>query len=172
MDHKSAEMYLNTIEFILIDNEKFDNDGFFVVRDICNSEDLYTPIPSFERGKLIHYGKTVNDYDIVQETQVLGSIARYDYPQYRDLHKKIGEKIEDLIGRKLYTTYFYDRFYFPELELKRHTDRESCEISFTLHVGTNLPDNLKDWPIWVQSPHYVDTIEENNAIICSYGYIH
>ena len=25
MDHKSAEMYLNTIECILIDNEKFDN---------------------------------------------------------------------------------------------------------------------------------------------------
>ena len=141
-------------------NEKFDNDGFLVVRNICNSEYLYTPIPSFERGSLIHYGKTVNDYDIAEEAQVAGSIARYNYPQYRDLHKEIGKKLEDLIGRKLYTTYFYDRFYFSGQELKRHKDRESCEISFTLHVSNNLPDNLKDWPIWIQSPHYVESIEE------------
>ena len=66
-------------------NEKFDNDGFLVVRNICNSEYLYTPIPSFERGSLIHYGKTVNDYDIAEEAQVAGSIARYNYPQYNKI---------------------------------------------------------------------------------------
>jgi len=142
-------------------NEKFDNDGYFVVRNICNSEDLYSPVPSTKRGTKMEFNtSSITNYSTSVEDQVPHSIARYNYPKYRNLHNEIGEKLEDVIGRKLYTTYFYDRFYFPGQELERHRDRESCEISFTLHVGTNLPDNLKDWPILVESPHYVESIEE------------
>ena len=61
---------------------------------------------------------------------------------------RISEKIEEIIGRKLYTTYFYDRFYLPGQELKKHTDRDSCEISVTVHIDTNIKEH---WPIWVKN---------------------
>ena len=140
-------------------NEEFDENGYFIVRDICDIKDLYTPIPSFEKGTQVRYEKTIDKFSTCSEDQVPGSIARYYYPRYTKLHHEIGEKLEDIIGRKLYTTYFYDRFYFPGQELERHKDRDACEISCTLHISSNLPDNL-DWPIWIQSPNYVNSIEE------------
>jgi hypothetical protein len=38
-------------------------------------------------------------------------------------------------GRKLYPTYSYARLYTNGEELKKHTDRESCEISATITLG-------------------------------------
>ena len=59
-------------------------------------------------------------------------------PQYRSIHSGIRLKLEKELGRKLYNTYYYDRFYFPGQELTKHTDRDACEISVTVNVSTNL----------------------------------
>ena len=80
---------------------------------------------------------------------VEGSVSRYNHPQYRRIHIGIGHKIAEIIGRKLYPTYFYDRYYFPGQELTRHADRDACEISVTVHVSTNIKE---DWPIWIKTP--------------------
>ena len=135
-------------------NEQFDLDGYYVIKDLWDVEELYHPLPS-ERGMLRYWGKEPDQFEHNQlEEQVNGSLSRYNHPQYRRIHSKIGEKIEKVIGRRLYTTYFYDRFYFPGQELKKHTDRDSCEISITVHVSTNLEE---DWPIWVKTPNiYTD----------------
>ena len=58
-------------------------------------------------------------------------------------------KLENIIGRKLYNTYYYDRFYFAGQDLKVHTDRDSCEISVSIHISSNVD---KPWPLWVQTP--------------------
>ena len=55
-------------------------------------------------------------------------------------------KLEEAIGRKLYNTYYYDRFYYPGQELTRHADRDACEISVSVHVSTNLEGKDADWP--------------------------
>ena len=86
------------------------------------------------------------------EQQVEGSLARYWHPQYRTIHSGIRKKIEKEIGRKLYNTYFYDRYYFPGQALTKHADRDACEISVSIHISTNLPDNLKDWPFKIKTP--------------------
>ena len=46
-------------------------------------------------------------------------------------------------------TYYYDRYYFSAQELKRHVDRDACEISVTIHIGTNLNE---PWPICIKTP--------------------
>ena len=56
------------------------------------------------------------------------------------------------MGRKLYNTYYYDRYYFPGQALTKHADRDACEISVTMHISTNLPDDLKDWVIKIKTP--------------------
>ena len=80
------------------------------------------------------------------------------YPQYKDIHTTIKNIVETLIGRRLYETYYYDRFYFPGQELKKHIDRPACEISVTVHVSTNLKEN---WPIWIKTP---DTFTDNSKM--------
>ena len=82
------------------------------------------------------------------ELQVSGSVARYNYPKYKYAHSQIRLEIEKHIGRKLLNTYYYDRFYFPGQRLEKHIDRDACEISISVHVGSNLN---KPYPFKIQS---------------------
>ena len=129
-------------------NEEFDKDGYLVVKNLWDPEELYHPVP-MERGQINYFGSIDKFYHNPVEQQVEGSLARYHHPQYREIHSQIRIKLEKIIGRKLYDTYYYDRFYFPGQDLKKHTDRDACEISVTVHVGTNLQE---PWPIWIKTP--------------------
>jgi hypothetical protein len=140
-------------------NEKFDKDGYLVVKDLWDPEELYHPVPE-ERGQYDYYDKNPEHFNYTpEESQVEGSIARYWHPQYRVIHTGIRLKLEKIIGRKLYNTYYYDRFYFPGQELKRHADRNGCEISVSIHVSTNLKGKDADWPFWIKTP---DTYTDEN----------
>jgi len=86
-------------------------------------------------------------------------------------------KLEEHLGRKLYNTYYYDRFYYPGQELTRHADRDACEISVTVHINTNLEGKDKDWPIWIKTPDtYTDKTKstvlvpgENRSVVLQPG---
>jgi len=133
-------------------NEKFEKDGYFIIKDLWDPEELYYPVPDI-KGSLHYWGKGPEQYHhSPTENQVDGSLSRYSHPQYRSAHNGIRKKLEKEIGRKLYNTYYYDRYYFPGQELLAHADRDACEISVSIHVGTNLPDDLKDWPLKIKTP--------------------
>jgi len=137
-------------------NEFFDTYGYLIIENLCDPEKLFHPVPK-ERGLFNWKGSNELDkftYEEV-EIQVNGSVARYWHPQYRKIHSEIRLVLEQVIGRKLYNTYYYDRFYFPGQPLIKHTDRPSCEISVTIHIGTNIKES---WPIWIKTP---DTFEDN-----------
>jgi hypothetical protein len=121
-------------------------------------------VPPKERGLIKYNGKTPEPiwYQPTEE-QVNGSLSRYSHPKYKDLHNEIRKKTEKIIGKKLYNTYYYERFYFPGQELKRHVDRNACEISVTLHISTNLPSEQADWPIWIKTPDKYS--EDKNEIL-------
>ena len=133
-------------------NKQFEKDGYLVVKDLWDPEELYHPVPDM-RGMVTYWGKNTDQfsYDPL-ENQVEGSFSRYWHPQYRTIHSSIRLKLEKEIGRKLYNTYYYDRFYFPGQELTKHADRDACEISVSIHISTNLPDELKDWPFKIKTP--------------------
>ena len=137
-------------------NEFFDTYGYLIIENLCDPEKLFHPVPK-KRGLFNWKGSDELDkftYEEV-ENQVNGSVARYWHPQYRKIHSEIRLILEQVIGRKLYNTYYYDRFYFPGQELKKHTDRPACEISVTIHVSTNIKES---WPIWIKTP---DTFEDS-----------
>ena len=130
-------------------NKSLEENGYFVVKNLWNPEDLYYPVPE-ERGLFNWWGKKIDQFTHQPaEMQVEGSLARYWYPQYREIHSGIRAKLEKVIGRNLYNTYYYDRFYFAGQELSRHTDRDACEISVTIHISTNMST---PWPIWIKTP--------------------
>ena len=137
-------------------NEFFDTNGYLIIKNLCDPKKLFHPVPK-ERGLFNWKGSDKLDKFTHQEVenQVNGSVARYWHPQYRKIHSEIRLILERIIGRKLYNTYYYDRFYFPGQELKKHTDRPACEISVSIHVSTNIKES---WPIWIKTP---DTFEDS-----------
>ena len=130
-------------------NDSFEENGFLIIKNLYDYKKLLCPPPE-KTGMYKWWGKKLDQFTYNEdESQVEGSIARYWHPHYRQAHRDIRLILEKEIGRKLYTTYYYDRFYFAGQELTRHTDRSACEISVSIHIGTNLQDN---WPIYFKTP--------------------
>lgn len=123
-------------------NEEFDKNGFFVIKKLCNPEFLYCKVPEENlKGKMLFYNLENKFYTVKEEDQVQGSISRFDFPDYSQAYHQIKLIMENFIGRKLNKTYYYDRFYFVNQELKKHQDRPECEISCTYHVSSNIKDS-------------------------------
>jgi len=158
-------------------NDSFEKNGYLVIKDLWDPEELYHPLPEV-RGQLNYWGTKLDQVNHTEvEQQVEGSLARYWHPQYRAIHCGIRMKLEEHLGRKLYNTYYYDRYYFPGQELTKHADRDACEISVTVHISTNLEGKDADWPIWIKTPDtYTDKTKsqvlvpgENRSVILKPG---
>ena len=146
-------------------NEEFDKDGYLVIRDLWDPEDLYHPVPEM-RGQVNYYSKDPEKFNYTDvERQVEGSLARYWHPQYRTIHSGVRKKLEKIIGKKLYNTYYYDRYYFPGQPLTKHADRDACEISVTMHISNNLPDEYKDWEVKIKTPDTYTDSKKTNVLI-------
>lgn len=120
-------------------NSVFERDGYLLIRDLIDPKELICEVPK-ERGQLSYFGKVEKYSHVPVEQQVEGSIARYYYPPYKDAYFKVKKRLENIVGKALSTTYYYDRFYFPPQELTKHADRDACEISVSIHVSSNLRD--------------------------------
>ena len=130
----------------------FDENGYLIIKNIWDPNDLKRPVP-LHRGRVTYYGKNIADFDYTPiEDQVVGSVATYWFPQYREIHSRLRKKIEKIIGCELYNTYYYDRFYFGQA-LNYHVDRPACEISLTFHISSNTEN---PWPIGIKTPYNED----------------
>lgn len=132
----------------MTNNSSFEKNGYlFVPEMIVDSENLFCSVPK-ERGQINYHRKDKFTHD-PEEKQVNGSLSRYNIPQYKELHFLVKKEIEKILGIDLHPTYYFDRFYFTGQELKKHSDRPSCEISVTLQISTNKKDS---WAIWFEKP--------------------
>ena len=138
-------------------NEQFDRDGFLFLENFTDVSHMIEMKPDIIGTYEYNYDGTLQKIDV--DPQVTNSLSRYKIPKYRDLQIKIKPKIEKILGKKLYPTYNYDRFYSPGQELKCHIDRHSCEISVSLHISSNLN---KPWPLFFKKQ---DNVNENRIII-------
>jgi hypothetical protein len=60
------------------------------------------------------------------------------------------------LGEPVFPTYVYSRLYKNGCELKPHVDRPACEISMTVHLGSDGTP----WPFYIKKPnHEVACIE-------------
>ena len=98
-------------------NSEFDKNGYFLIKDLWDPKELYNPVPE-ERGQLNYWGMCLDQYRYEPvEKQVEGSLARYWFPQYRDIHTGVRLKLEKIIGRKLYNTYYYRFVSYTQISL-------------------------------------------------------
>ena len=134
--------------------EKFDQDGYlFVPNAIIDPINLFCPPLTDKDGKrLVGTQNYISAKKIVYEpveSQVNGSMSRYNHPSYRPAHRLILKLIQNILEMDLLPTYYFDRFYYEGQELSRHLDRPSCEISATVQISTN---SKGAWPIWFRLP--------------------
>jgi hypothetical protein len=140
---------------IKTNNEHFNENGFLFVENLIEDPSkMYADVPDW-RGVKNYFGSEDNIFYEEIESQVNGSASRYNYPGYRKLHTDIRIKLEKILGKKLYNTYYFDRFYFLGNELVKHVDRDSCEISVTIYVRSNLRWDW-EWPLIVSTPRRMD----------------
>lgn len=86
-------------------------------------------------------------YKFAPDSQAKNSSAVYNYlPALEILCEKTNE-VSNILGETVLPTYTYARIYRTNDDLKKHTDRDSCEISLTLHLFGDKP-----WPIWIETP--------------------
>lgn len=126
----------------------FNRYGYLIISNLCNPQELYSEVPS-QRGQYNYQGSLDKFLYFPQELQVNGSLSRYNYPTYKRLHSEIRLILENILGEKLYNTYYYDRFYFVGQRLHRHSDRDACEISVSIQISTNSKNS---WPFCIETP--------------------
>jgi hypothetical protein len=76
------------------------------------------------------------------------------------LLERVWPSVEYAIGESLLPTYSYVRLYGNGDELKRHSDRPSCEISVTVQLGRS---HHYSWPIYMGGHRY-DMAEGDGVI--------
>ena len=83
-----------------------------------------------------------------EDAQALGSASIYNYIPFVELLCEKTMFMNNLVGEKLLPTYSYGRIYKTGAALGKHLDRESCEISVTINLGSKGGS----WPIWFTKP--------------------
>lgn len=98
--------------------------------------------------KLSNQFKTYCDKnDIKSDTQIPNTPAKYNYISFLEVLCEKTLEVSNIIGETVLPTYCYSRVYKKGDVLAKHTDRDACEISLTVHL-----DGDKEWSIFVQDP--------------------
>ena len=89
-----------------------------------------------------------------RDIQSPNTYSCYGDPFFDTLLYLLNGRMNEFTGLNLIPTYSYWRFYETGDVLKKHKDRESCEISTTIPLGfdvSNVEDKDYNWPIWVEN---------------------
>ena len=130
----------------------FNKNKYTVIRKAV-SKDLATFLANYFSMKKQVYDTCIQARYISPYETLLGTYGDNQVPNtyscYSDIAMetlllKCQSVMEKETGLELYPAYTYARIYKKGDELKRHTDRFSCEISTTMNLGGD------DWPIYLE----------------------
>jgi predicted 2-oxoglutarate/Fe(II)-dependent dioxygenase YbiX len=109
-------------------------------------------ISSYRANKLkdefVEYSQKNN---LEGDSQIPTSSSDYNYISFLELLCEKTPEVSEILEETVLPTYTYARVYKKGSILKRHSDRDSCEISLTLHLGGDNP-----WLIWIKTPEGED----------------
>jgi predicted 2-oxoglutarate/Fe(II)-dependent dioxygenase YbiX len=89
--------------------------------------------------------------NIEGDSQIPTSSSDYNYISFLELLCEKTPEVSEILEETVLPTYAYARVYKTGSTLKKHSDRDSCEISLTLHLGGDKP-----WLIWIKTPEGED----------------
>lgn len=82
------------------------------------------------------------EWGTYNDKQVKGVFSSFADIAMETLLMKVKPQMEKILNIDLLPSYSYTRLYEKDAELKKHTDRKSCEVSTTLNLGGD------PWPIF------------------------
>ena len=137
----------------------------FIDSNMCNL--LYHHV-QLETARLnyLEENNIVSDKDLdgtFEDKQAPGDFSKYGDPIFDTLLSLSLEQMQTLTGKDLSPTYSYHRLYTTGTELKKHSDRPSCEISTTLCLGydaSNVDASIYpdwDWPMFIEEKNGKET---------------
>lgn len=94
------------------------------------------------------FKKYCKENDISSDEQIPDTPAEYNYKSFLELLCEKTPEISEVIGETVLPTYCYARVYKNGDVLEKHTDRDACEISLTVHL-----DGDEKWEIFVETPN-------------------
>jgi hypothetical protein len=99
-----------------------------------------------------------------EEPHIKTAYSRYRHPKYTRLWLGVKNMLQEVYGERLYPTYNFDRFYYEGSVLPKHRDRPSCEVSVSLHIGSNLEE---EWPLYFDYNGSVEnfTLKPGDAVL-------
>ena len=122
-------------------HEQYDRDGFFVIKNIIDVSSLTEDVPEYcgTFNYTMGVKKEVDGKDEIPTTSS-NRHSRRNTPIFARAYLKVKQRIQKEIGKELYNTYWFDRYYFNGSYLTPHADRPACEISCSIHLGSNLKE--------------------------------
>jgi predicted 2-oxoglutarate/Fe(II)-dependent dioxygenase YbiX len=75
------------------------------------------------------------------------SHSKHNYISFLELLCEKTPEVSEILEETVLPTYAYSRVYKKNSVLEPHVDRNACEISLTLHLGSD-----SSWPIWIKTP--------------------
>ena len=97
-----------------------------------------------------YYEVLLNNDMFVKDDQCPMSLSLGGDPGFDSLLEFFRPEISRLVGLSVAPTYSYTRQYAEGDELKRHRDRDACEISVTISV--RVPDRAAPSTLYVKPP--------------------
>lgn len=115
-------------------------------------ENNYLVIPNFissDKAKLLaeEFKSHCENQGLSGDNQAPNSHAVYNHISFLELLCEKTPEVSTLLEETVLPTYSYARVYKEGSVLEKHTDRDACEISLTLHLDGDHP-----WPIWIETP--------------------
>jgi hypothetical protein len=123
-------------------NQEFLDNNYLFVPEFITQQEANNLYKEFKKEKQLY----PNSFKI--DPQAPGSPSIYNYGPFIALMCEKTAHINQLVGEKVLPTYAYARVYKNGAELVKHKDRPACEISVTLHLGSDGTS----WPICFTKP--------------------
>lgn len=123
-------------------NQELLNNNYLFVPEFITKQEVDSLYKQFKVETQLY------PHNFTPGAQVPGSPAVYNYIPFIALMCEKTAHMNQLVEEKLLPTYAYARIYKNKAELTKHTDRPSCEVSVTLHLGGDA-----SWPICFTKPN-------------------
>ncbi len=114
-------------------------------------------IPSYKAIQLSNEFKSYCECgNLNGDNQAPLSHSKYNYISFLELLCEKTQEVSSILEETVLPTYAYSRVYFKDSVLEKHTDRDACEISLTVHLNGD-----REWPIFIKTP----TGEERSVVL-------
>lgn len=136
-------------------NSTLKQNNYVVVKGFLNPQKAKNLATDFE--------KFCADNDVGCDEDVPSSHSVFNYVPFLELLCEQTSVVNELVGEKVLPSYCYARVYLKDADLKKHKDRDCCELSLTVHLKGD-----QSWDFWITTPDGKDVsiaLDPGDAVI-------